>query len=150
MERQAQPSRNPWTGSASVVAAAGRRTGFLCPSGADSRIRKRYPRVPLRSTRGYIPSAPSGRIQSVRTFFILALTFLTVALSTTTARAQQNLTPPAPAPIPAAQPGPAAVPGQTEKPPPKTFLQIFFSGGPLGIANMIALIGLSLPAALTQ
>jgi biopolymer transport protein ExbB len=42
---------------------------------------------------------------------------------------------------------PAAIPGQPAKPPPKTFWQIFFSGGPLGIANMIALIFLSLTAA---
>lgn len=40
-----------------------------------------------------------------------------------------------------------AAPGQATRPPPKTFLQIFFSGGPLGIANMIALIFLSLMAA---
>lgn len=59
--------------------------------------------------------------------------------------AQPNVVPPA-QPIQSA-PAPTAIPGQPAKPPPKTFLQIFFSGGPLGIANMIALIFLSLTAA---
>jgi biopolymer transport protein ExbB len=59
--------------------------------------------------------------------------------------AQVNNQPP---PIPAAQPvNPVANPAAPAKNPPKTFLQIFFSGGPLGIANMIALIFLSLTAA---
>lgn len=62
------------------------------------------------------------------------------------ARAQPPLNPPANNQPVAAQPAPAAIPGQAAK-QPKSFLQIFFSGGPLGIANMLALIGLSLTAA---
>jgi biopolymer transport protein ExbB len=86
----------------------------------------------------------SGAIRAATIIFVL---ILGVVGNTSPALAQQNLNPPAPAPVPTAQPAPAAVPGQQAKPPPKTFLQIFFSGGPLGIANMIALIGLSLTAA---
>jgi biopolymer transport protein ExbB len=40
-----------------------------------------------------------------------------------------------------------AVPRAPAKKPPLTFFQIIFSGGPLGIANMVVLIGLSLTAA---
>jgi len=40
----------------------------------------------------------------------------------------------------------AAAPGQPAKPPPLTFFQIVFSGGPLGIANMVVLIALSIAA----
>jgi len=36
--------------------------------------------------------------------------------------------------------------GQPAKPPPLTFFQIVFSGGPLGIANMVVLIALSIAA----
>jgi biopolymer transport protein ExbB len=45
-----------------------------------------------------------------------------------------------------AGPAPRAAP-QNAKTPPPTFFQIIFSGGPLGIANMLVLIGLSLTAA---
>ncbi len=76
----------------------------------------------------------------------LIITFF-VALLSTSARGQPPLNPPVNNQPSVAQPAPAANPGQPAKPPPKTFLQIFFSGGPLGIANMIALIGLSLTAA---
>jgi biopolymer transport protein ExbB len=69
------------------------------------------------------------------------------ALLPSSASAQPPLNPPANNQPIVAQPAPAGVPGQPAKPPPKTFLQIFFSGGPLGIANMIALIFLSLMAA---
>jgi biopolymer transport protein ExbB len=58
---------------------------------------------------------------------------------------QPAFNPGVPAAAPQAQP--FAAPQPAGKPPPKTFLQIFFSGGPLGIANMLALIGLSLTAA---
>ncbi|MDX1944881.1 MAG: MotA/TolQ/ExbB proton channel family protein [Pirellulaceae bacterium] len=59
------------------------------------------------------------------------------------------------APVVAQQPpvefSPGAAPSGTPSAPPKkaplTFFQIVFSGGPLGIANMLALIGLSLTAA---
>lgn len=84
----------------------------------------------------------SGAIRAASIIFIL---ILGIVGNSFPAHAQQNLNPPPPAP--AAQPAPAAVPGQAEKKPPKTFWQIFFSGGPLGIANMIALIFLSLTAA---
>lgn len=91
----------------------------------------------------------SGALRAASIFFFIC--------AVSSASAQPLLTPP-PAgqnpPLnnvqqPAPQPAPAALPGQPQntKPPPKTFLQIFFSGGPLGIANMIALIGLSLTAA---
>ena len=40
-----------------------------------------------------------------------------------------------------------AQPNARAKKPPLTFFQIVFSGGPLGIANMLVLIGLSLTAA---
>jgi biopolymer transport protein ExbB len=66
----------------------------------------------------------------------LALLVLTIAAP---ARAQ------APAPG-----GTAAAPTDSQQPakkPPLTFFQIVFSGGPLGIANMLVLIGLSLTAA---
>lgn len=92
----------------------------------------------------------SGAIRAASILFVLILCVVGIAPF---ARAQPILNPPAPqaplqaAPQPAVQPVPAAVPGEQTKPPPKTFLQIFFSGGPLGIANMIALIGLSLTAA---
>ena len=46
-------------------------------------------------------------------------------------------------------PGPADIPPVAAPPakkPPLTFFQIVFSGGPLGIANMLVLIGLSLTA----
>lgn len=92
----------------------------------------------------------SGAIRAASILFVLILNVAGIA---PLARAQPILDPPAPqAPLqpaaaPAAQPAPAAVPGQPAKNPPKTFLQIFFSGGPLGIANMLALIGLSLTAA---
>lgn len=43
----------------------------------------------------------------------------------------------------AAAPSAAAAPA---KPPPLTFFQIVFSGGPLGIANMVVLIALSIAA----
>lgn len=86
----------------------------------------------------------SGASRATSIIFVL---ILGIVGNKSPAFAQQNLNPPAPAPAPAAQPAPAAVPGQAEKKPPKSFLQIFFSGGPLGIANMIALIGLSLTAA---
>ena len=61
----------------------------------------------------------------------------------------QELQPFPPPSVPGAQP--AAAPAEfgqpkSTKPPKKTFLQIFFSGGPVGIANMLALIGLSLTA----
>lgn len=81
----------------------------------------------------------------LRASSLIITTFLLALLSSSTS-AQPALNPPANPPI-VAQPAPAGVPGQPAKPPPKTFLQIFFSGGPLGIANMIALIGLSLTAA---
>jgi biopolymer transport protein ExbB len=45
---------------------------------------------------------------------------------------------------PAAAPQPAAA--QPAKRPPLTFFQIVFSGGPLGIANMVVLIALSIAA----
>lgn len=80
------------------------------------------------------------RASSLIVFFLLAL------LSTSTS-AQPPINPPANNQPIVAQPVPAAIPGQPAKPQPKTFLQIFFSGGPLGIANMLALIGLSLTAA---
>lgn len=41
----------------------------------------------------------------------------------------------------------AVSPEEVSKPQPLSFLQILFSGGPLGIANMLVLIGLSLTAA---
>jgi biopolymer transport protein ExbB len=40
-----------------------------------------------------------------------------------------------------------SVPAAPARPPPLTFLQILFSGGPLGVAIMLVLIGLSLTAA---
>jgi len=51
---------------------------------------------------------------------------------------------------PAGEGNAAAAPGAVDPPakkPPLTFFQIIFSGGPLGIANMVVLIGLSLTAA---
>jgi biopolymer transport protein ExbB len=51
---------------------------------------------------------------------------------------------------PSGEGNPAAAPVATPAPakkPPLTFFQIIFSGGPLGIANMVVLIGLSLTAA---
>jgi biopolymer transport protein ExbB len=55
-----------------------------------------------------------------------------------------------PGPADFAQPAAAPVgvaPEQPAKKSPLTFFQIVFSGGPLGIANMVVLIGLSLTAA---
>lgn len=76
--------------------------------------------------------------------FCLALIALGWLTASEPARAQVDNQP-----VPAAQPQapPTANPGAPPQKPSKTFLQIFFSGGPLGVANMIALIGLSLTAA---
>jgi biopolymer transport protein ExbB len=59
------------------------------------------------------------------------------------ARAQAPTDEANPSLAPAAEP-PSIAP---TKKPPLTFFQIIFSGGPLGIANMLVLIGLSLTAA---
>jgi biopolymer transport protein ExbB len=67
----------------------------------------------------------------------LALLVLTLSAI---ARAQAPSSEGNPAAAPVAPPAPA-------KKPPLTFFQIIFSGGPLGIANMVVLIGLSLTAA---
>lgn len=77
----------------------------------------------------------------------LIVTTILLSLLSSSTSAQPPLNPPANDQPIVAQPAPVAIPGQPAKPPPKTFLQIFFSGGPLGIANMLALIGLSLTAA---
>lgn len=78
----------------------------------------------------------------------LALILLgSIAVSEPAAAQVNNQPGPAPIPAVAPPPQPVANPGAPQKKPSKTFLQIFFSGGPLGIANMIALIGLSLTAA---
>lgn len=74
--------------------------------------------------------------------FCLALIVVVSLIASEPARAQVSNQP-----VPAVQPPPAANPGAPQQKPSKTFLQIFFSGGPLGIANMIALIFLSLTAA---
>ncbi|QDU30851.1 Biopolymer transport protein ExbB [Anatilimnocola aggregata] len=75
-----------------------------------------------------------------------------ILLSPTDAPAQQlqPLPPANPAAPPAIAPAGGAPAELMQKPsarpPKKTFLQIFFSGGPVGIANMLVLIGLSLTA----
>ncbi len=77
----------------------------------------------------------------------IGLTLLMLMASSEAAQAQVGNNPPFNPPAAPGQIAPAGVPTAPAKQPPKTFLQIFFSGGPLGIANMIALIGLSLTAA---
>jgi biopolymer transport protein ExbB len=74
---------------------------------------------------------------------------LVLLIATTAPAAAQVMPPPEPGAARAAplQTQPGSGLGTPERKPSKTFLQIFFSGGPLGIANMIALIFLSLTAA---
>lgn len=89
-------------------------------------------------------------ISGVTRILLLALVAFSGLMASESARGQVNQPGPAPVPpiaAPQPQPQPGAVPGAPERKPGKTFLQIFFSGGPLGIANMIALIFLSLTAA---
>ncbi|WP_425615686.1 MotA/TolQ/ExbB proton channel family protein [Anatilimnocola sp. NA78] len=79
---------------------------------------------------------------------LLLLSWLLFVMLGSSAFAQELQPFPQPA-VPGAQPANAPAEfGQppAAKPPKKTFLQIFFSGGPVGIANMLALIGLSLTA----
>jgi biopolymer transport protein ExbB len=79
---------------------------------------------------------------------VIWLAFAGQSLSQVGAQVNPNqpaFNPGSPAPVPATQP--LTAPQQPSRPPPKTFWQIFWSGGPLGVANMLALIGLSLSAA---
>jgi biopolymer transport protein ExbB len=65
-----------------------------------------------------------------------------LAQATSTAGAASEL----PAAIAASQAPSAPAPSAPAPRPPLTFFQIVFSGGPLGIANMVVLIGLSITA----
>jgi biopolymer transport protein ExbB len=98
-------------------------------------------------------SSPLPRAAMLRRIVVASLLLAgLVLLSSEPIHAQSGPANPGPSPAPAPALAPlegvpgAVVPAKSTRPPKKTFLQIFFSGGPVGIANMLALIGLSLTA----